>query len=254
MVRPLLKGDHVKPPRGARFQPSPAGQYVSSVFDRVHNAGRRTAVYSSKKSATIMERSWNKKNGGSDPVGRDNGRDKLSRFALSPDKDKVAVKRAMEDLRTKPAAYSFVELSALQRIGDDGKYAGPAYSAALGRIDKQVSGIVRTIGNNPSIAGHTMVVLVGGSSGAKAGNHKPPSYTAPLVVWGPGVIAGADLYDLNPAWTNPGRAKVPYRNNPIFTGVVANLTLGALGLAPLPGSTLNPSSTFNVFVDGTVVQ
>jgi hypothetical protein len=230
-----------------------AGQYVSSVFDRVHNAGRGTALYTSKASATIIERSWNKKNGGVDPLGRDNGRDKLSTFALSPDKDKVVTKRVMQDLRTDPATYSYVELSALQRIGDEVKYGGPQYTEALGRVDKQVSGIVRTVGQNPALAGHTMVVIVGGSAGAKAGNHKPPSYTAPLVVSGPGVIAGADLYDLNPAWTNPGRAKVPYRSNPIFTGVVANLTLGALGMAPLPGSKLNPTSTFNVFVDGTVV-
>ncbi|MDF1603656.1 endonuclease/exonuclease/phosphatase family protein [Nocardioides sp. YIM 152315] len=230
-----------------------AGQYISGVFDRVHNAGSRTAVYTSKPSATIMKRSWNKRNGGVDPVGRDNGRKKFNRFVLYRDKDKRVVKRAMQELGSRPATFSYVELSSLQRIGDKTRYGGPKYAAALGRVDKQVSGIVRTVSRNPETGGHTMVVIVGGSAGAKAGNHKPPSYTAPLVVWGPGVVAGADLYDLNPAWSNPGRSEVPYRSNPIFTGVVANLALGALGLAPLPGSTLNPTSTFNVFVDGPVV-
>lgn len=230
-----------------------AGQYVSSVFDRVHNGGRSTAVYTSRSSATIMKRSWNNKNGGTDPVGRDNGRKKLSKFVLYRDKDKLVAKRAMQDLGSRPKTFTYVELSALKRIGDATKYGGPKYAAALNRVDKQVSGIVRTVSHNAATAGHTMVVIVGGSAGAKAGNRKPASYTTPLVVWGPGVVAGADLYDLNPAWTNPGKAKVPYKSNPIFTGVVANLALAVLGLAPLPGSSLNPTSSLNVFVDGPVV-
>lgn len=255
--RPVVKkrgGHGVKydEDRGKTLQQT-AGQYVSGVFDRVHNAGRGTALYTSKASATVLERTWNKKNGGEDPVGRDDGRNKLSAFVLHRDKDKPVTKRAMQDLRSNPAAFSYIELSALQRTGDEFKYGGPKYADALGRVDKQVGGILRSIERNPALAGHTMVALVGNSAGAKAGNKKPSSYTAPLVVWGPGVVPGANLYDLNPAWTDPGRAKVSYASNPIFTGVVANLALSALGMAPLPGSTLNPSSTFNVYVDGTVV-
>lgn len=228
-----------------------AGEYVSSVFDIVHNNGGRTALYTSQASASMLQRTWGA-NGGQDTTGRDNGRNKLSVFARYPGKDKKAVKRAMADLKRKPATLSYIELGGLEQVGERYRYGGPRYNAALSRLDHQVGAITRTIAKNSATAGHTMVILTGGSRGTKASSGKG-SYTAPLVVWGPGVISGANLYDLNPDWHDPGSARRSYSSNPIFTSVVANLALGALGMAPLPRSSVNPRSSFNVFVDGPPV-
>ena len=71
----------------------------------------------------------------------------------------------------------------------------------------------------------------------------------PFVAWGADVVAGADLYAINPAYTDPGSAQPAYTDAlPIRNGIVANLATAALGLPALPGSLLNANQQFNIFV------
>ena len=62
-------------------------------------------------------------------------------------------------------------------------------------------------------------------------------YRVPLLVTGPGVLAGGDLYAMNPAFTDPGRSNPAYSSGrPIRTALVANLVTKMLGLPRVPGS------------------
>ncbi|MEZ5096663.1 MAG: hypothetical protein R2731_11440 [Nocardioides sp.] len=67
-----------------------AGRYVSSIFDLVHNTGSRTAFVTSTPELSMVRTSWDATNGGSDPYGVDNGRDKFTQFLTLADDDAVA--------------------------------------------------------------------------------------------------------------------------------------------------------------------
>ena len=70
----------------------------------------------------------------------------------------------------------------------------------------------------------------------------------PFYVWGEGVQAGADLYQMNPDYLNP-RNKVRGEQKELRTirnGMVANLALSMLDLPPVPGSYYNFSQQFKV--------
>ncbi|MBK5250040.1 MAG: hypothetical protein JJE50_11545 [Actinomycetales bacterium] len=60
----------------------------------------------------------------------------------------------------------------------------------------------------------------------------------PFIVWGSGVKAGADLYDLNPDYASPGKKRTSYADDeqPVRNGDVANLATDLLGLEAVPDS------------------
>ncbi len=84
------------------------------------------------------------------------------------------------------------------------------------------------------------MILTADHGGRGAGHYDPTSihdYRIPFVVWGSGVDPGTDLYDLNPDYADPGRARVAYDGvQPVRNGMVANLALDLLGLPAVPGS------------------
>jgi hypothetical protein len=70
----------------------------------------------------------------------------------------------------------------------------------------------------------------------------------PILVQGPMVPAGSDLYALNPQYTDPGTARVGYdAAQPIRTTDLANLVTYALGLPAVPGATSNSHQELTVF-------
>ena len=65
---------------------------------------------------------------------------------------------------------------------------------------------------------------------------KLANYRVPFMVWGPGVVHD-DLYDLNPAFEDPGKRRVGFGGKqPIRNGDVANFAAYLLGLGPVPDS------------------
>lgn len=223
-----------------------AGTYVSSIFDLAHNLGRRTAFYSSiGRSGTIL-RSYDRARGGGDPYGIDNGRKKIDFGGIS--KNDTAVARALNKrLRSSPAVLSVAEFSGPEALGTTKGFGSAAYRAALKRVDGLVGTTINTINSSPKLRGHTMVVLTGLSGGtgkSNADQKRPQNYQVPMIVWGPGVTPGADLYALNQSWTNPLRERTVYgANAPIFVGDLANLVTMQLQLPPLPGSQSNLGQT-----------
>ncbi len=92
------------------------------------------------------------------------------------------------------------------------------------------------------MTGNTAIILT-----ADHGNQDDPPtgadrYAVPFFVWGPGVLAGADLYALN-----VGRRQVASAypmttyggTQPVRNAEANNVALQLLGLGPIPGSTFD---------------
>ena len=75
----------------------------------------------------------------------------------------------------------------------------------------------------------------------------PAVFRVPLLVTGPGVPAGGDLYAMNPSYTNPRDTNPDYSaGRPIRNGLVANLVTKMLGLPRVPGSRLGRAQDLTV--------
>lgn len=228
---------------------STAGRYVSSVFDLVHNRAGRTYLAANRNRIDMVDRSWDAANGGRDPYGFDDGADKVDRYFRGGNDY-----RLVEDLRTKlekrPAAFTYAELSSLDKVGRKAGFGSERYAKFVGKVGRMIARTMGSIEASRKLDGRTLLVVAGtngGVDGAARDSERTGNYTVPLMVWGPGVVQGADLYDLNPAWSDPGNAQDGYETPaPIHTGVVANLALSVLGLPALPGSLMNNDQRLNV--------
>jgi predicted AlkP superfamily pyrophosphatase or phosphodiesterase len=220
-----------------------AGTYVSSVFDVVHDNGGSTLLYAGKQKFDMMDRNWNATNGAPDLVGADDGRDKIDTYALIAPES--AVVPLVEHLEADPRLeYSFFHIRDPDLSGHNFSWASPEYGVAATTSDEIIGLIVDAIEANPAWAESTAIIVVADHGGPTGGllhydETIPESYTIPFVVWGPGVLAGADLYALNPDnRTDPGSVQIQLGGPlPIRGHEVANLALEFLGYPSVPGST-----------------
>ncbi|MBC2933878.1 endonuclease/exonuclease/phosphatase family protein [Nocardioides sp. zg-1228] len=227
-----------------------AGQYVSSVFDLAHNNSARTMFASSRQETGLVLRSWNRKTGGKDPYGVDDGPAKIDRFKIMRD-DSRSVGWWRDTIARKPAQLSVIELSGVLDAGLDGGFRGKDYEKAVRKAFQRVASIRRSIAKSPTMGGTTLLVVTGTGGAQKArGSSRTwaQSYRVPMWVTGPGVPAGSDLYGLNPSATSPGKQQVGYSGaQPIRVGDLTNLVTRALGVPPVPGSTMNTEQRFQAF-------
>lgn len=202
-----------------------AGHDVSSVFSVVHDAGGSTALFASKTKFSLWDRSW--------PDAVD--------LTTLVDANGALVEAARDDLRVASRGLRFVHLSLPDKVGHDHGFMSPRYLDAVRRVDRLVGRLVRTVRRDPVLRAHTAVVLTSDHGGRGDGHYDPTkvfNYRVPFMVQGPGVDAGADLYELNDDYRDPGRRRVGYgaARQPVRNGMVANLALDLLGLGPVPGS------------------
>ncbi len=225
--------------------------YVRSVFDVVHDAGLSTALYGSKGKFVIYDRSYDAENGAPDTTGPDNGRDKIDHY-VNEGEGKQTVERFLKEMQTEQYNYAFVH----DKRPDHGHHVGwgsEEWNDLIRDVDQFLGELFALIESEPGLAGDTAVLLTadhggeGISEGIEDGEpvygHGDPenfrNYTIPVLVWGPGVTAGADLYDLNPGThTDPGTGRPDYnqRLQPIRNGSTANLALHLLGLPSIEGT------------------
>ena len=245
------------------------GSYIAGVFDVAHDNGLTTGEYASKSKFSLFATSWDAVNGAPDITSPDNGRKKIDIYVNDSDTSEL-VDTFVADMSDQPLNYAFIHLLDPDAAGHDGSWditPGSEYSDAVKRIDDRLGTIFALIDGDSQLTGHTAIVLTA-DHGGQGTDHSDPEahedYTIPFYVWGPGVMAGADLYALNPATRlNPGTDRPDYSASPqpVRNGEAANVALTLLGLGPVPGSTIDinqdlawsvpPPENFHVFFIGT---
>lgn len=226
---------------------NPAVGYVASGFDVAHDHGLSTAFFAGKEKLGICPSSYDWETGAADLTGEDNGPNKVD-FALVTEWDSGALVRSLlEQLASAPPRYTFLHLVEPDLYGHWYGWGSPIWNAIVGVVDGYLGVLLAAIESNPQLAGRTTLILT-----ADHGGGYPPyghseawhqlNYTVPLLVWGPGWPAGANLYDLFANRFNPGATRPDYTaaQQPLRNGDAANLAMLALNLPPVPGSTLRP--------------
>lgn len=232
---------------GPRQTVHPADGYLHSVFDVVHEHGLDAALYATKSKFALLTQSYADPDIAPAPS--------LSTVRIASGDSAAVVEALAEQLRR--AAPAFVMLH-LHDPDSAGHWRGfdPApdtpYAASLAQVDALLAELLAVIEGHPELSGRTALLLTADHGGYGRGHGtawRLDNARVPLLVWGPGVAAGADLYDLNAGVRAPPGEGVPdraARPPPIRNGEVANLALQLLGLPPVPGSTLNAAQDLRV--------
>jgi type I phosphodiesterase/nucleotide pyrophosphatase len=152
--------------------------------------------------------------------------------------------------------YAFAHYSLPDDAGHAEGWGSPEWRDAVHDVDDLLASLFALIESDPVLHGHTLVILSADHGGTGTGHSDATNranYTIPFLLWGEGVQAGADLYALNAGRrADPGTGRPSYTAavQPIRNGDGANLALAALGLAPVPGSSINASQNLLTAVAG----
>jgi hypothetical protein len=227
------------------------GSYVASVFDVAHDNGLRTSVYATKTKFSLFASSYSATNGAADVTGIDNGKNKLTTSYYNAS-SATMVSQFAADMTANPYNYSLVHFTDPDTAGHANGWGSTAYNNALIAVDGYLASIFNLVDNNATLKGKTAIILTadhGGSGTDHSDATLPLDYTIPLMVWGPGVTGGADLYALNQLTRlDPGMGRPLYTNpiQPIRNSELGNLSLDLLNLGPIPGSTIDFAQNLNV--------
>lgn len=207
--------------RGTTVQKA-AGHDVGSIFSVLHNAGLDTALFAAKAKFSLFDRSW----------------PGIDRVTIKDEQDGALTKALRNDLVQHHRAFTFLHLGGIDKTGHDAGFMSPAYLTAVRRMDAKLGTILAAVDDHEELADLTIVLTA--DHGGQGADHDDPrklaNYRVPFVVWGPGVVHD-NLYDLNPAFQDPGRRRVGFGGKqPIRNGGVANFAAYLLGLGPVPDS------------------
>ena len=204
------------------------GQGFQNIFDLVTNAGGTTAFYGSKEKFAIFDRSWS-----------------IDTFVLQK-RGFVLVPLFLEDMNNRMYNYAFLHVRNPDRAGhkDSGGASSPFYSAEVAEADSYLGQVFDLIQNNPELRDNTAIVLTADHGFADVGNHADKgmleNYRIPFCSWGPGVIAGADLIELNRPENggiiaDPGTSRGQEGDRIIRNSYSGILAASWLGLRPSSG-------------------
>ena len=234
-------------------------KYLESIFDVAHDHGLRTGLYASKVKFLLYDRSYSERWARADTTGKDNGKDKIDRY-LHLDNTEKLIDEYLKAVRESPYQLSMIHLrdtdSAGHAHGWDIKDGSP-YLEALIKLDGLIGKILDEVESHPDLKGDTCLIVTtdhGGRLETKThtdSTHKL-NYTIPFYVWGPGVQAGGELYEMNPGKRKPPEEGINPKYNkvalpPIRNGDAGNLALSMLGLPAIKGSTINARQDLSVF-------
>ncbi len=226
-----------------------AGSYVTSVFDVVHDHGLRTGLYASKSKFAFFDRSWDATNGRPDTIGADNGRDKIDVYHYNSTTSQLK-SRFIADMVADPFHFAMISFRDPDTAGHNSGWLGAEYFNAVKTVDGYLGEIFSTIDATPQLAGNTSVILTADHGGSATGHgeaENPEHFTIPLLVWGPPVVVGGELYAMNldtrqaPGTGRPDNSAAP---QPLRNGDSGNLATQLLGLPPIDGSLFNSAHDF----------
>ncbi|QZY28368.1 alkaline phosphatase family protein [Nocardioides coralli] len=212
-----------------------AGRRVPSVFSVVDSRRRDPGLFVSKSKLALFKRSWP---------------EDVDRLAIVENNGEL-VRRVRADLVEHRRALTFLHLSLPDVVGHRHGFLSRRHLDAISTTDRRIGRLLTTIRGDRRLR-ERLTVIVTADHGGIGGGHGDPTllhnYRIPFLVWGAGVAKGADLYELNPDYRDPGRRRTGYaaRRQPIRNGDVANLVTDLLGLPALRGSHLNADQRLDV--------
>lgn len=213
------------------------GHRVESVFSAVDSDRRDPALFTSKQKLSLFERSW--------PAGVD-------RFVVL-ERNRRLAREARADLVDHRRALTFLHLSLPDDAGHEHGFSSKEFDDAAARADRLLGKVITTIQARPKLRDHMTVIVTAdhGGRGPAPGHFDPAvpaSFRVPFVVWGVGVAAGADLYELNRDYRDPGHRRTTYdaKRQPVRNADAANLATRLLGLGRVPHSEFGFRTRLNV--------
>jgi hypothetical protein len=244
-------------------QGNPELDYIASVFDVVHDAGKSTALYATKPKFAIYDQSYDEHHGAE----HEHGRDKIDVFFTAGDSpprfSQTANQRFLEDMAKHHFNYAFIHYRDPDTAGHALSWGSGGWFYAVRNADAYLGEIFKLIEGDEKLAGRTAIILTTDHGGVGYGHSdatRVEDFTIPVLIWGAGVGRG-DLYAFNrESRTDPGAERVDYaaKGQPIRNGDTGNLALSLLGLGPIPGSLINArqdllvASLGDYNLDGTV--
>jgi 2,3-bisphosphoglycerate-independent phosphoglycerate mutase len=188
----------------------------------LHKARLNAALFAAKTKFSLFDRSW----------------PGIDRVTIKDGRDGALTRAARSDLIQRSRAFTFLHFGAPDGMGHASGFMTEAYLGAVRRTDARLGRILAAVDGHASLEQLTIVLT--SDHGGRGHSHSDPTrlanYRVPFMVWGPGVVHD-NLYDLNPAFADPGRRRVRFAGTqPIRNGAVANFSAYLLGLGPVPNS------------------
>ena len=241
-------------------QSNPDVDYIASTFDVAHDYGRSTALYATKSKFILYQQTYNATfdtPGGRDDVylaDGDQGRDKLDHYVYDGfnNSTPAIVETMRDDYANEPFDYAFLHFFEPDLFGHSFGWRSAEWNQAVASLDVQLGHVFEMIETSPDLRDRTAIVVTadhGGSLFGHGDTTKPNVYTIPFFVWGPGVPAGRDLYEINLLTRrNPGTEQIEYSadDQPIRNGDSGNLALALLGIPAIDGSSINARQDLRV--------
>lgn len=214
------------------------GEYVPGVFDVAHDRGVGTALLAEKEKFGFLIRSWDAEHGARDEVGADNGRDKVDLELVGPAEQLLPT--ALDALDDGGVRLLFLHVKGPDVAGHAHGWLSGPYVDAVRAADREIGVLLDTVADDDRLRRRTTVIVTadhGGSPGARSHSDAGTlaDYRVPFHVWGRGVRAGSDLYELNRGRReDPGSAQPGYDGTqPVRNLDAANLALWLLRLPRL---------------------
>jgi hypothetical protein len=225
------------------------------VFDVVHDAGKSTALFSSKDKFILFKQSYDESNG----EANEHGRNKVDVFFTEDDGppkfSQTVNDRFINEMRAHHFNYAFVHYRDADSVGHVLRWDSGEYRWAVKNVDGFIGQVLRMIETDPQLKGKTAIVLTADHGGSAFGHVNPQlkeNFTVPVLVWGAGVARG-DLYAMNrDTREEPSDERIDYSaaKQPIRNGDTGNLALSLLGLGPIPTSLINAKQDLRVALPG----
>ena len=161
------------------------GQGYENIFDLVKETGGTTAIYTSKRKFAILNRSWS-----------------VDKFVLL-DRISSVVESFMEGMIAEMYSFSFLHIESPDKAGhdDDDGASHWRYRNAVADADAYLGQVFDLIENNIKLRDNTAIILTADHGfqdrGSHLNNELLENYRVPFCTFGPGVMAGADLIELN---------------------------------------------------------
>ena len=221
---------------------NPALGYVPSLFDVVHDHGKKTCLFAGKHKFILYDRSYDATHGATDRIGPDNGRDKIDVALMTAGDTPRLLAAIAQEFRRASCHLTFLHIAETDLVGHAKGWGSPAWLDTLHQVDRWLGTLLRVADTTPGVRDHWALVLTADHGGREQDHgdaEDPRDYVIPFYVVSPGVPAGADLYSLVARTrTDPGTRQPSYdqAEQPIRNGDAANLALELLGLPDVPGS------------------